>query len=445
MNNVLMQAKRLAIPTKIKNEKLNNVANTAMKLVSKEITKYTEITSIHYGGSYAKGTWTSEKPDIDIFVKFKKSTSEKKFKSISKKIGFDALKKFKPYTRYSEHPFVEAVIKNIKINIVPCYDVKAGEWKSAADRSTFHTEFILENLSGPLKDDVRILKYFMSVNGIYGAEIAKQGFSGYVAEVLVYYFGSFTNVLKEIAKLKNDNAIGKPRKKFDSTIIIIDPVDSNRNLGAAISTENVGKFILLSRAFINKPSIQFFRNQRKKLSSKNILNNILVLKFQYKKSPDDTIAGQIRRAVNSLSSQMEIAGFKILRNSSLTLEKNQAVLLFLMDSLTISENQIHDGPSVFEENFSRKFVSINRKKSRIMWIGNNAKIMALQKRSHTNAKIFLNDLIQNHLNKSGIPNGIKPDIKNMKITTGNNIADKSIKEVILELVTTNDKIFHSNY
>ncbi len=439
-----MQAKRLAIPTKIKNEKLNSVANTAMKLVSKEITKYTEITSIHYGGSYAKGTWTSEKPDIDIFVKFKKSTSEKKFKSISKKIGFNALKKFKPYTRYSEHPFVEAVIKNIKINIVPCYDVKAGEWKSAADRSTFHTEFILENLSGPLKDDVRILKYFMSVNGIYGAEIAKQGFSGYVAEVLVYYFGSFTNVLKEIAKLKNDNAIGKPRKKFDSTIIIIDPVDSNRNLGAAISTENVGKFILLSRAFINNPSIQFFRNQRKKLSSKNILNNMLVLKFQYKKSPDDTIAGQIRRAVNSLSSQMEIAGFKILRNSSLTLEKNQAVLLFLMDSLTISENQIHDGPNVFEENFSRKFVSINRKKSRIMWVGNNAKIMALQKRSHTNAKLFLNDLIQNHLNKSGIPNGIKSDIKNMKITTGNNIADKSIKEVILELVTTNDKIFHSN-
>ena len=439
-----MQAKRLAIPTKIKNEKLNSVANTAMKLVSKEITKYTEITSIHYGGSYAKGTWTSEKPDIDIFVKFKKSTSEKKFKSISKKIGFNALKKFKPYTRYSEHPFVEAVIKNIKINIVPCYDVKAGKWKSAADRSTFHTEFILENLSGPLKDDVRLLKYFMSVNGIYGAEIAKQGFSGYVAEVLVYYFGSFTNVLKEIAKLKNDNAIGKPRKKFDSTIIIIDPVDSNRNLGAAISTENVGKFILLSRAFINNPSIQFFRNQRKKLSSKNILNNMLVLKFQYKKSPDDTIAGQIRRAVNSLSSQMEIAGFKILRNSSLTLEKNQAVLLFLMDSLTISENQIHDGPNVFEENFSRKFVSINRKKSRIMWVGNNAKIMALQKRSHTNAKLFLNDLIQNHLNKSGIPNGIKSDIKNMKITTGNNIADKSIKEVILELVTTNDKIFHSN-
>ena len=444
MNNILMQAKRLATPTKLKSEKLNSVANIAMKLVSKEITKYSEVVSVHYGGSYAKGTWTSEKPDIDIFVKFKKTTSEKKFKTISKKIGFNALKKFKPYTRYSEHPFVEAIIKNTKINVVPCYDVKSGKWKSAADRSTFHTEFILENLSGQLKNDVRILKYFMSVNGIYGAEIAKQGFSGYVAEVLVYYFGSFSNVLKEFAKLKNNNIIGKPKRKFDSTLIIIDPIDSNRNLGAAISTENVGKFILLSRTFINKPSIQFFRKQNKKLSSKNILTNLLVLKFSYKKSPDDTIAGQIRKAVNSISSQMELAGFKVLRNSSLTLEKNQAVLLFLMDSLTISENQIHDGPSVFEESFTKKFVSINRKKSRIMWVGNNAKIMTLQKRYQTNAKSFLRDLIQNRLNKSGIPNGIKSDIKKMKITTGNNIADKSIREAILELVTTNDKIFHTN-
>ena len=73
---------------------------------------------------------------------------------------------------------------------------------------------------------------------------------------------------------------------------------------------------------------------------------------------------QIRKAANSLSSQMELAGFKILRNSSLTLEKNQGVLLFLLDSLTISENQIHDGPHVFEERFSKKFVSIQQNKKK---------------------------------------------------------------------------------
>ena len=50
------------------------------------------------------------------------------------------MKKYSPYVRYSEHPYVEAKIKNTKINVVPFYDVKIGEWKSAADRSPFHQE-----------------------------------------------------------------------------------------------------------------------------------------------------------------------------------------------------------------------------------------------------------------------------------------------------------------
>ena len=127
----------------------------------------------------------------------KKTTSEKNFEIIGKKIGFDSLKKFKPYIRYSEHPFVEADIDGVGVNVVPCYDIKKGEWKSAADRSTFHTEFMSEKLTGSMKDDIRILKCFLKINGMYGAEIAKQGFSGYVCEVLVYYLGSFENVLKK--------------------------------------------------------------------------------------------------------------------------------------------------------------------------------------------------------------------------------------------------------
>ena len=42
---------------------------------------------------------------------------------------------------------------------------------------------------------------FLKINGMYGAEIAKQGFSGYVCEVFSL-FGSFENVLKKISKIK---------------------------------------------------------------------------------------------------------------------------------------------------------------------------------------------------------------------------------------------------
>ena len=41
--------------------------------------------------------------------------------------------------------------------------------------------------------------------------------------------------------------------KFHSPIIIIDPIDENRNLGAAISAESLSKFIMASRTFLKRP------------------------------------------------------------------------------------------------------------------------------------------------------------------------------------------------
>ena len=37
---------------------------------------------------------------------------------------------------------------------------------------------------------------------IYGAEIAKEGFSGYVSEVLIWNLGNFSNVIKKMATIK---------------------------------------------------------------------------------------------------------------------------------------------------------------------------------------------------------------------------------------------------
>ena len=62
------------------------------------------------------------------------------------------------YVRYSEHPYVEANIMKTKVNVVPCYDVKIGNWKSSADRSPFHTKYMQEMLTQEMKNEVRILR-----------------------------------------------------------------------------------------------------------------------------------------------------------------------------------------------------------------------------------------------------------------------------------------------
>ena len=444
MKQIIEQARRLSIPSKKLQQDKTKVAKLAFNLVRKQVTKYSQITGVEFGGSYVKGTWLPNKADVDIFIKFEKSTPDKKFVEISKKIGFDSMKKFKPYVRYSEHPYVEATIKGTKVNVVPCYDVKKGQWQSAADRSPFHTKFMLESLTGQMKDEVRLLKSFLSNNKIYGSEIAKQGISGYVTEVLILHYGSFQDVIKAIAKLKKNQIIGKPTKSFDTSIIIIDPIDSNRNLGAAISNENVGKFIIASRAFQKKPSISFFKSlPRPKIFKKNLENTITV-QFNYKPRSPDIIWGQIKRAASSLVVQMELGGFQVLRHAGIVGEKNEAYLLFLIRSLKIEENFLREGPDIFFEVEAETYITKNSKNS-MMWIGPNRKILSLQKRRQNDISLFLNDLLKNHLNKSGIPKGLKADIKKrFKIIPAKKVAGKCIKEAVAELVSTDATILSFN-
>jgi len=320
--------------------------------------------------------------------------------------------------------------------------VTKGEWQSAADRSSFHTRFMLESLSGQMKDDVRLLKQFLKSNSVYGAEIAKQGFSGYVAEVLVWNFGSFEDVIKKIAKLKQNQVIGKASKKFDTALVIMDPIDDKRNLAAAISTENIGKFVLACRAFLKKPSLSFFKSRS---STKKNLKDVIVVEFNYSARSPDIIWGQIKRAANALATQMEIEGFKVLRNGAATDERKEAALFFVSQALEIEKNMVREGPGFFSESDSEKFITKNFKKGEIMWIDNRGKILSLQKRKNNNAKTFLNDLLKNHLNKSGVPKGLKADFKKgFKIIPGNKVSNKSIKEVLIGLVTTDETIFFTN-
>ena len=446
MNSITRQARKIAIPSARQIIKINKNANEAFKLVSNECDKYAEVRSIQFGGSYAKGTWTPGKIDVDIFVKLKKSISEKKFSNLGKKIGFNALKKYKPYVRYSEHPFVEALVNGTLVNVVPCYDVKKGEWKSAADRSTFHTEFMNEKLTGQMKNDISLLKCMMKSNGIYGAEIANQGFSGYVTEVLVYYFGSFSNVIKEISKIKKNGRIGNSPRRFDSPIVIIDPIDNNRNLGAAISMKNLSKFVLLSRSYLKKPSLSYFKNKKSKSYKQNELaKNILVINFPYESRSRDIIYGQLKRAANSIESQLTQEGFRILRNDSMIYDDDKAAILIFLEDVVINKNQIKMGPEFFVDEHSNKFIQVNAKKSKLIWIDKHGNLQSLQKRNYNDAKLFLNTMLKKNLTKFGIPKGLQRDFeKQFVVTVGDKIVNKSIKTVILKLISTNATIFSSN-
>ena len=439
---VLDQVKKFTIPTTKEQETMKELAEYSLQLVKEQAAKFPNVVGVEIGGSYAKGTWLQGEVDLDIFVKLKNDTDEKTFESVGKKIGFDALKKFKPYVRYSDHPYVEASVKGTLVNVVPCYDVQAGQWKSAADRSSFHTKFILQSLDQAKKDEVRLLKRFLTAMGIYGAEIAKEGFGGYVAEVLVFHYGSFLGVLEAASNFVQNQIIGNPTKEFETPLVIIDPIDSNRNLGTAISAESVSKFVLSARSFLKKPSLSFFKPKPLHPNRKN-LDSTIIIKFNYKPRSPDIIWGQIKRATAAISGQLDLAGFDVLRKSSVTDEKSEAAMIFLLRLPKIEKFMVKNGPEVLRKKESESFIAKNHK-NKLLWINESGKILSLQDRSYHDAKSFLNNLLKKNLSASGVPSGLVSDIKRgFRVLDGRQAASKSIKKALTELTSTDGLVFNS--
>jgi tRNA nucleotidyltransferase (CCA-adding enzyme) len=452
----------LCEPTHSQERRIAKVAQEAKAHVDRYVAELDDVVDVVFGGSFAKGTWLPDHADIDIFVKIKPSVPIEKFEKMGREIGSEALKSYGPKLRYSDHPYVEVFVKKVRVNVVPCYDVEQGKWQSAADRSPFHTQYISSHFDNEKKRQARLLKKFLKSVGIYGAEISTEGFSGYVSEVLVLKYSSFENVLRSAADWQERQIIAvcdyDPDfvKAFNNPLIIIDPVDSRRNLGTAISAESVAKFILAARAFLDKPSLKFFHEGDKKYHRRGssgskqqqlllllLLPNVLVIEFSHEKKSPDIIWGQLKRSINAIAKQLKLAHFEVLRSSCVTDERNSAAIAFLLESITLPAYIKRKGPEIFRRKDTASFLSNRKSKPLAIWVdGREMRIEMLIERKATDARKFVRSLLLNHRENSGISKDLIVGNR-LQIYSGSDrkIIKGLAKEVIGEVVSTERLIF----
>jgi tRNA nucleotidyltransferase (CCA-adding enzyme) len=436
----------LCEPTHSQERRIATIAQEAKALVDSYVTRLDEVVDVVFGGSFAKGTWLPDHADIDIFVKIKPSVGIDKFEEMGREIGSKALKNYGPKLRYSDHPYVEVFVKKVRVNVVPCYDVEQGKWQSAADRSPFHTRYISSNFDDEKRRQARLLKKFLKSVGIYGAEISTEGFSGYVSEVLVLKYSSFENLLCAAADWQERQIIAVSDydsdfvRVFNSPVIIIDPVDSRRNLGTAISPESVAKFMLAARKFIEKPSLDFFKEGKYRRGTSKLLPNVLVVEFSHEKKSPDIIWGQLKRSLSAIAKQLELAHFEVLRCSCVTDEKSSAALAFLLESITLPPYTKRKGPEIFRRKDTASFFS-NRKKPLAIWVDREMRIAMLIERRATDARKFVKSLLLNHRKNSGISKDLI--VNKLQIYSGSDrkIIKGLAKEVVGDIVSTERLIF----
>ena len=412
--NAIQKISESSAPSKSGQKKLakisNDIKNEILNFKDKRILKVT------LGGSFAKGTWLDNDTDIDFFVMIEQTVDRKEFEELGKKVGYHALKKYKPYLRYSEHPYVEGKVDGIRVNIVPCYKVEKNRWKSAADRSPYHTDFMQKMLNEFLKSQVRVLKLFLKSIGTYGSQISISGFSGYVTEVLILKYGSFRNVLQTFAELVPNYVVSidtpdeKIISKFKSPIIIIDPIDANRNLGAAISADCVAKFVLASRHFLKDPSFEFFKVSHKPNAKtiSQIKSNLLVVEFKIQRRSPDIIWGQLKRKLASISKQLENARFEIIKTFCFTDEQERAAFIFMSEVAKLPKLTVNDGPEIFLGAETDAFIKKRKSKSIIMCT-EGIRIMSIEETEKRPIKEHTSAIIEKDIN-SGAKTGIALDL-----------------------------------
>ena len=403
--------------------KLQKIAQHVTDLIDKSIKTIHDdrILGLAIGGSYAKGTWLAEDNDIDFFVKIDPNVDKREFEQLGTRIGFSALRKYRPYLRYSDHPYVEAKIQKIRINIVPCYQVNKGQWKSAADRSPFHTIFMTENLDENMKGQVRILKRFLKSIGIYGSQLSVGGFSGYVTEILILRYRSFIEAISLMANMNRDKqviALNEPDPQylpsFNSRIIIIDPIDPKRNLGAAISAESLGKFILAARSLIQNPSIGYFKSTENKFDLRvleKVKPNLLIVEFKIRKRSPDVIWGQLKRSLTALSKQLSISGFNAFGSTCITDENECAAFVFLVEFTTLPSFTLNVGPEVLRKRDTETFIERKMNKLIPFWINGNMRVVTISERNNLSAKEYLSELLSGNVSNVGINKDIIEDIR----------------------------------
>ncbi len=361
-------------PSESEQKKVQALANSLTKKTQQATKKRGIEAEVRVEGSVAKDTWLRDCPEIDVFMGVDASVPRQDFGTVLLDAAKEATKDYLQIERYAEHPYIEAVTDDgVYLNVVPCYKVKQGNWISATDRTPFHTDYVKAHLAEKMSQEVRLLKRFMKGINVYGAEIKVGGFSGYLCELLVLNFGSFLEVLRAATDWKEKTAIDYEKhytqtktlkEKFVEPLIVVDPVDKERNVAAAVRKEKLDEFICASREFLKKPDMKFFYPPKPKALTvkdldKKIIergSSLVFIKFEAKTTVPDVLWGQLYKSKKALRKIIIQHDFAVLRDCVWSEEKSLNVFVFELENRLIPNMKTQLGPPLNKKMASEKFL-----------------------------------------------------------------------------------------
>ncbi|MFX1574691.1 MAG: hypothetical protein ACFFB0_18300 [Promethearchaeota archaeon] len=449
IREILTEVLKKITPSSREISLIENITNKLKKLLNSKA-KELNIKKFHIepqGSTGIKQTQLKDDFDIDLFIGLDYKEYEVKYRDLSKnQLKKESKKDFlwlcknwiiqsltsdkfhNPRLLYAEHPYVtvDYLVDDIqiKIDIVLYFSLSLERVKehgpiTAVDRSPWHGRFVKENLTEEQKNDVRILKQFFKANHCYGdkSAVGKVGFIGYSSELLIYYFDDIVNLFTNFNDLKDKplDCYSRTREELNKIthfqndyLIIVDPIDKNRNVASAISERAYKYCNHRISEFLRVPNIKFFEiNPIPEIDLSNLTDPLLTKIFILELKNEDqeihytinrdklySLGESIKANAENEFSHAERFG-KILYEVYFEDDVNEYNLAFYCEKPIISESYIRRGPPISEQFHASKFRKKNPKyfeKEGYLWIES--------KRSYTEFLDFLQNFVKNKIPKN---------------------------------------------
>lgn len=389
INQILKQALAEIKPEKKKLKEVDDF----VKRINLRVKKLKISAKAVVGGSFAKDTFLKQDHDVDIFVLFSLKYKDENLSKLLHQI----LKPFKPETVHGSRDYFR-IKGRLNFEVVPVLDIKKPEHaKNVTDFSPAHVLWVKKNV-GKLRDDIRLVKKFCKANKVYGAESYINGFSGHVLDILVIYYKGFLQLLRAAAKWKPKQVIdfynmykGKAlfelnKSKTQGSLVVIDPVQPDRNAAAALTDEKFRLFAGTVKRFLKKPSLDFFVEKK---ADKGGLKKkgAIVLDIGARKGKEDVVGAKLLKAFQFVNKGLGEFGIK---NSGWEWDKKKKSFFWFFPKLKKLPDTLEwEGPPTEMKNcvkeFKKKYKKTFTKKGRIY---------AIIKRKHKMPEALVKDLIK---------------------------------------------------
>ncbi|HPR41129.1 MAG TPA: CCA tRNA nucleotidyltransferase [Candidatus Methanofastidiosa archaeon] len=369
-------------------------------------------------GSVAKDTFLKGDKDLDIFVYFNIDEKREEMEKEALLIGKSVFEHFgnEYQVEYAEHPYVSGIVDGYDIEIVPCYKIKnAHNIISAVDRTPFHLSFVKDHLRDCQKDDVRLLKKFLKAQKMYGADSKVNGFSGYLCELLIIHYGSFEGLARSAINWEVGETIEflRPVNVFKDPLIIIDPVDPNRNVASPVSLDTYSRFVLECKRYFDTKDEGMFAGPE--MGYEPIEGGRLIVIQVDMDVLEDIFYSQCRKFLATIKRSFKSEGFTLYRSGIFS--KGLVLDIETGDLPTIKK---HMGPRIGNVENMQRFLSKNR-----CVFAEGGHLFSFRERRYNDVIDVINDIIKD---KVGMGNHLKK--ANLKILSKES-AYLSIKDEII--------------